>query len=839
MIKAPRIYIKNSQDQMIAVLDGDYYEDTLERYLSGKASIFSCKFYKKEYDYQKIVAGCKLAFDYNGEDFWMNIMNVYQDEDTMEIEAWSLSLELNNEMKSAYSAPKAMTFVEYATLFDFENAFEIGINEIADKTIQYEWTGESTLLARILSLTSVFDAEIEFVTQNDQFHHLDKIILNIYKKHDDFHQGLGKDRRSEIFRYGKELTTVNKTEDVSELYTGIKAYGKDGLTLSGYSKEEKNEDGVVEYYTFNEMVRAPLARDRFPSNVKLDNDRYITYYWDSDDTTQEALYNNALAKLKELSVPKVTWEIEGFVDVSIGDSITLADDGYKPALYLEARVSEQTISFTDQSRNKTTFTNAVEVASEISADLLGKMQAMIEANKKYEYQILSDNGTVFKNETGSTTLTARVLDNAKDITENFSIKWTKSGATFATAKAITIHSADFEEKAVYRFEATDNSGNIKGGYEVTVTNVDDGEKGTDGEAGKDGEPGKDGKPGKGVESSENSYTLSDQGNTPPASGWSVTQPIPQTGKYLWTRTRFKYTDETYSTYLYSLSQFGKDGIMVSESAPETPDPNQLWQNPTDPTGNVLRWDGTSWVNWGMSINNILAENLQVENGVFKKVTGAIIEGSEFINTYDQTFLLGTKSVGKLKIAGSEIKNVGIVVKDEVVTGNYQQSIAPNIIMQSMYEGTTQDADKLVGSSSVSYDLISLNDYKNGYAGSLTARQLTEVPWTNITILSGYSVNEGNTPQFRKIQLIDGTYEIQIRGSLKKNNGNFKGGEIVASIPAGNWPMQNSESFMQPGNGAAPLRCQIYGENGDIAIATQVSNTMAVWFSGIRYQTTAD
>ena len=42
---------------------------------------------------------------------------------------------------------------------------------------------------------------------------------------------------------------------------------------------------------------------------------------------------------------------------------------------------------------------------------------------------------------------------------------------------MTINAADIEEKAVFRFEVADDSGNVRGGAEVTVTNIDDGKKG--------------------------------------------------------------------------------------------------------------------------------------------------------------------------------------------------------------------------------------------------------------------------------------------------------------------------------------------------------------------------
>ncbi len=63
-------------------------------------------------------------------------------------------------------------------------------------------------------------------------------------------------------------------------------------------------------------------------------------------------------------------------------------------------------------------------------------------------------------------------------------------------------------------------------------------------------------PGKGV-AEEISYAISQDGTNPPTSGWSGTRPTPKAGWYMWTRTRFKYTDNTYSAYFYLVAQQGK------------------------------------------------------------------------------------------------------------------------------------------------------------------------------------------------------------------------------------------------------------------------------------------
>ena len=189
------------------------------------------------------------------------------------------------------------------------------------------------------------------------------------------------------------------------------------------------------------------------------------------------LYGNALSELKKNCVPQVEYEVSGYFDTDIGDTVQIEDDEYNPALYLEARVTEQIRSFTDLTRNKTTFDNFHELQSQLDSDLVAKMNALIEQNKTYTCMISTDNGTTFKNNTGSTTLTASVRDGVTDVTDKFTIAWSKDGADLANGKSITVNAADVDGKALYRFDAKDSAGNVKGFYEVTVTDVDDGKDG--------------------------------------------------------------------------------------------------------------------------------------------------------------------------------------------------------------------------------------------------------------------------------------------------------------------------------------------------------------------------
>lgn len=480
-----RIAVLNPHDRVLAFLDNThrnsmhYWSDELHEYLQGTANTYTFTVSSKHEDAVYIVEGNKVAFVYNGKDYYLNIVHVEKDEFTVTATAWSLSFELINENVGAYKSESAMSFEEYVTAFDPERTVRIGINEVSDKRISNEWTGEATVLSRLFSVANVFDAEIEFQTVLNDDYSLKEIVMNVYREHSDNNTGVGEFRGDIKLRYGKNVTGIRKESSIENLYTGIRPTGKDGLTIQGIEKEELDENGVVEFYTQGPDIRAPQARDRFPSNLINKEDGYIFMPKSYDTDNKDKLYSMALSDLKTASEPVVTYDVTGYFDTAIGDTVEIEDEEYVPTLYLSARVSEQVRSFTNPQANKTVFTNFKELQSEISEDLLQKVEDLINKTKIYTCSISTDNGIVFKNNEGFTNLTANVIDNGVDRTDNFTIRWFKDGNHIYAGRTIKVRALDVESKAVYKFEARDTEGILRGFEEVTVMDVSDGTDGED------------------------------------------------------------------------------------------------------------------------------------------------------------------------------------------------------------------------------------------------------------------------------------------------------------------------------------------------------------------------
>lgn len=481
-----RIAVLTPYDKVLAFLDNTvpsamhYFDETLHTYLKGSAYTFEFTTLTAHDDAVFLVEGNRLSFTRKNKGYYLTIMNVEKGGDTTTVTAYGLCLELTNEYVDAYKAPRAMSFAEYVNAYGFEQSFIIGRNEVSDKRITHEWTGSDTVLARLYSIANVFDAELEFITQLNDDYSLKNVVLNIYRAHSDSVQGMGSDKRSTILRYPNDIYGITKTSDITELYTAIRPTGTNGLQLNSISGRVVNDsNGNVLYKVQGNNILAPQSRDRFPSTLLTNhsNDMYAVLVWSYETENVETLYGQALAQLKKNCVPKVTYDVDAYIDADIGDTFTIEDAEYSPTLYLEARITEQEICFTDSEKCKTIFDNFEEKQSQISSALISEMNKMIELKKVYEGSIVSSNGVLFKEDSDLTNLTALVKDDGVDITSKYSIIWYKDDVQLSTSQTITVNASDFVEKAVYRFKAM-NGEILKASAEVTVMRLQDGQNGT-------------------------------------------------------------------------------------------------------------------------------------------------------------------------------------------------------------------------------------------------------------------------------------------------------------------------------------------------------------------------
>lgn len=666
-----RIAVLSANDELHTFMDNEapealhYYEDELHEYLQGAANTFTFTAMAKHQDSIYLVEGNKLAFVYNGRDYYLNIMSVSRDEYEVEVEAFSTSFELLNESVGEYDPGKAVSFESYLNTFDPEHSLSLGINEVSELNVWHKFTGQDTILKRLYSVADMFLAELEFAPELNADYSLKRIVLNVYREHSDKNQGVGKDRTDIKLRYGVNVNGIRKTTDITDLATAIRPTGADGLNLLGFESTRKDEKGNIEFQTVKNSydIWAVQARDRFPSN-RVSYDRYIVQTKDYEEHDVNSLFLTALNDLKKMCVPKVTYEVDGYFDTGIGDTVMIEDDGYNPTLYLQARVSEQVRSFTEPSRNKTIFSNFKELQSQVDTSLLDKMNALIQENKTYNCMILSDNGIVFKNGEGTTTLTASITAPGADLTDKFAIIWKKDGSEIAREKSIVVSAADIVGKAVYRFEAMEGE-KPRGSYEVTVSNVDDGDPGSPGES---------------------YYTWVKYADDLHGAGMAD---IPNGKYYIGLAFNKKSSAASNNPQDYQWSKYrgdnGESGIVVSAIPPDNPQAGQLWQ--TESGQPIMRWDGARWVLHYIAVENLNVKKLSaitsdlgtVNAGEINGVTikGTRITGSSLIELQNKTkdgglmWVKGNSEgleVIKFSSTGTRVAGVRITEEDIFVDG---------------------------------------------------------------------------------------------------------------------------------------------------------------------------
>ncbi|WP_160297726.1 tail fiber domain-containing protein [Enterococcus cecorum] len=394
-----------------------------------------------------------------------------------QVEARSLSLEALREVRSSYKASRNMTFAEYLNVFDPERSIRLNVNTISDRSRKLEWTGEDTILARILSLATKFDAEIAFETELNDDYSLKEFRLNVHALNE-----LGKDRTGIPFRISNsQLKLIKFKSSIDEFYSAIRGTGKDGLTISGLDKKVYDDEKKLLFYTSGGTIYAPQARDKFISitNKKTSDGYIVREFDDTQHETKEALYAYMLGELKKHCEPQIDYTIDGYIDADVNDKVLLIDDKYTTDdLMLTARVNKQKWSLIDklQGNNRTELSNYVRVYSEIADELITRMNALIEANKVYDVQILTSDGYSFKNGFGETTLTARVMDGAKDVTNEFRLTWFKNSTEYSHDASIIVRAGSIDELATYLIIA-EKDGRERGRNELTVFNVKDGQPG--------------------------------------------------------------------------------------------------------------------------------------------------------------------------------------------------------------------------------------------------------------------------------------------------------------------------------------------------------------------------
>lgn len=567
--------------RQVASIDNDkqdalnYINDKWTRYLETGSSTFEFTVFKRslkkdagsKHAYHYLNNKAFVSFEYEGEVQLFKVRKIVENEKTITCSCVNLNLELINEYANPFKSEQPRTFKEYCEAMDLLNftLLTIGVNEISDKRIKAEWTGQDTKLARLLSLANKFGAELEFKTYLNDDSSIKSFVVNIYHENDDTHHGVGRIHAKPL-RYGKDFKSLIRTVDNTNIYNAVRPTGKaengDIVTIGGMEAwSVNNEYGEREFYQQGELLYAPLSMQMFPSAFTSGTmaDQWIRKDITVDSADKKVIRATAYRELKKHAYPDVSYEVEGFIDRGIGDTVFVYDDGFVPTLLLRMRVVEQEISSTNPSNNRTRFANFKTLDNLLPDDLQKRIDELFEASQPYLIKLATDNGVIFKNGIGQSIVTPTLYKGGRPITANVTWRWSLDGAV-KTGMTYTVRGADVTDTSTLTIAAYIGNDEVAVD-ELTFVNVLDGRDGAKGEKGDPGQRGADGLPGRdgvGVRSTTVTYASSTNGTTAPTTDWTVAVPTVAPGNYLWTKTVWTYTDGNTETG-YNVSRIGRDG----------------------------------------------------------------------------------------------------------------------------------------------------------------------------------------------------------------------------------------------------------------------------------------
>lgn len=188
--------------------------------------------------------------------------------------------------------------------------------------------------------------------------------------------------------------------------------------------------------------------------------------------------------------------------------------------------------------------------------------------------------------------------------------------------------------------------------------------GQDGNSGKDGIAGKD---GVGIAATEVMYASSPSATEAPAGGWSTQVPTVPGGQYLWTRTRWRYTDQT-DEIGYSVSRMGEQGPKGDAGRDGIAGKNGIGLKSTSVSYGISPTDSAVPGVWSSQVPSLIKGQYLWTRTIWTYTDSTTETG------YQKTYIPKDGNDGKNGIAGKD----GVGIKSTTITyaGSTSGTVAP-------------------------------------------------------------------------------------------------------------------------------------------------------------------
>lgn len=373
-----QIYVLNRARETLATTSS-IYDDKHTLTLDAGSSSYEFKINKSDEASRCMDSGNYIVLQNdNGKTWLFTILDYEETQYTKTVYAEDAGIELLNKACDIWKANGPHSFEYYFNLVTSGTPWKLGVNQLAglERTLTYE--GRDTGLGRLLSILKGFDnAECTFdvaVKMNAP----SEFKIDVYKQ-------VGSDRSDVQMVYNHELNDIVKKESRAEFVTALCGVGGTIQTEDGqgntqdagnidFADLEYNHDGLVTTKG-DKFLRAVDANKRFNPGQTT----YIEAFYEYDTQSASELLNRTITRLKTYSEPQYTYTADvKIIDstLKIGDTVTIIDHDYNPALYLSARVAKLEKSYTDPSQNTIEFCNYRLLSSRL-ADKLARLQTIV------------------------------------------------------------------------------------------------------------------------------------------------------------------------------------------------------------------------------------------------------------------------------------------------------------------------------------------------------------------------------------------------------------------------------------------------------------------------------
>lgn len=260
----------------------------------------------------------------------------------------------------------------------------------------FEFNDYPTAVKAIQDIKATFGAEVRFRIELDG--------AQIIRRRVDLLARRGQET-GKRFTYSKDITSIVRTEDTSELFTAIIPVGKadangNEVTIVNVTGTFTNKNGTT--------VTKPLGQDWIGDPDALarwsDDGQHLMGVLKTEETAANALLSVAWKYLQEHVEPKITYEIDVVLledltggeytheAVRLGDTLIVEDLSFEPPLVLEARVIEVGFSMSDPERNYVKLGNFVEL--EITVE--DQLAQLVDLVRQKEEQWATGGETIHK-----------------------------------------------------------------------------------------------------------------------------------------------------------------------------------------------------------------------------------------------------------------------------------------------------------------------------------------------------------------------------------------------------------------------------------------------------------